>query len=68
MPKQQTDASRKWRENIRIILIIGILVLLGIGAIVRANIYNYGSSNWGLGSDMECKNLGYGEPICVRKR
>jgi ABC-type phosphate/phosphonate transport system permease subunit len=68
MPKQQTDASRKWRENIRIALIVGILVLLGIGAIVRSNIRDYGPSNMGLGSDMDCKNLGYGEPVCVKKR
>jgi hypothetical protein len=68
MPKQQTEVSRKWRENIRIGLIVGTLVMLGIGAIVRSNIHDYGSNNWGLGSDMDCRNLGYGEPVCVKKR
>ena len=68
MPKQQTDASRKWREKIRNAFIVGVLVLLVIGAIVRSNIRNYGPTNLGLGSDMDCQNLGYGEPVCVKKR
>jgi len=73
MPKQQTDASQKrkaWiKENgdfICIGLISAMLTAFFFVAFVLPK--PEGPFNFGFGPEMECKNVGTGEPVCVSRR
>jgi hypothetical protein len=73
MPKKQTDASRRRKEWVRRngdFLAIGAVSALITVFFYIAFVFSVprGEFNFGFGPEMECKNVGTGEPVCVRKR
>jgi hypothetical protein len=72
MPKQKKDASRKRNEWIKkngdflaIAAVSGLIALLVWLTTIPLDSRPF---NFGFGPEMNCQNVGAGEPVCIRRR
>lgn len=64
--------SRSQLKRGDVLAIIAVLAFLGflfLIALVSSLSQGGGQGfNFGFGADMDCQNVGYGEPVCTKKR
>jgi hypothetical protein len=57
----------KRRDILAICLASAIIGLLTLAAVIGAGRNTNRPFNFGFGPDMDCRNVPFGEPICIRK-
>jgi hypothetical protein len=69
MANQQKDGSRKpmFKINGNILAIAILVFLLGCALYGVARVKRVGS-NFGFDASMDCQQIGYSGPVCVKKR
>jgi hypothetical protein len=72
MANQQTDGSQKpmFKINGNILAIAILVLLLGCAlyGVVRITRVKQVRSNFGFDASMDCQQIGYSGPVCVKKR